>query len=538
MDTFILGLCVILIPLQALSLFLPSNQYTLASFIAISFIYWIFAKDRYKKNITKLKDILASLSSFQKTVILVFVAALIVNSLIPYSFYDADYYHFQNIKWNEQYAAVSGLANLEDRFGFNSNYLLLSSIFTFSFLFSEVYVLLQSLLFCLIFVWALARLFQSQYDIKYIIILSLMGILYFLCSLTFKTSDTDIIPTLCIFYFFIKVVLDPDSIVKNLLFPVVLLISLITYKFSTAFFSIVCLYIIIHLIKEKMYRKIIFISTACFLILLLWCTRNAIISGYLVYPIYYIDIFSFDWKVPKAILILQKVHITEWAYAVLRKTLASMATRGGINLMLCFTTLIMLLVLIIKKKKLNKNLLIVGGCSVFSILLSLINAPDFRFVNGFILGNMLILCVIIFEDKKSYFIKSGKYIAATFVLCIFAITMVTNELKGDASLLLKPQGASTAYSGVTEYPLGSVTILITDDPHYRTFYTLPCSTLEECLPFRANTGDKLQDLRTIEARGESLQDGFRTKKEYVDILNQDVDKYLSDYYKHKYNIVR
>lgn len=66
----------------------------------------------------------------------------------------------------------------------------------------------------------------------------------------------------------------------------------------------------------------------------------------------------------------------------------------------------------------------------------------------------------------------------------------------------------------------------------RTFDLLPAIEIDG-LPYTVYKGNKIQDIRTIEPRGETLQDGFRTKPEYAKIINDNVEKYKSDYYKYR-----
>ena len=47
----------------------------------------------------------------------------------------------------------------------------------------------------------------------------------------------------------------------------------------------------------------------------------------------------------------------------------------------------------------------------------------------------------------------------------------------------------------------------------------------------------MQGINTIEPRGHDIQDGFRTKKEFIDILNRNIDIYKEEsdrFHKKKY----
>lgn len=39
----------------------------------------------------------------------------------------------------------------------------------------------------------------------------------------------------------------------------------------------------------------------------------------------------------------------------------------------------------------------------------------------------------------------------------------------------------------------------------------------------------MQSIETVKPRGHDIQDGFRTKKEFIDILNRNIDIYKEEY---------
>ncbi len=81
LDTFFLGMCFILIPLQFTSLWLPSNHYILLAYIIICIAYWACNKERTKEQIRKITDLLNSLTLFQKILICIALLAVIFHSL-------------------------------------------------------------------------------------------------------------------------------------------------------------------------------------------------------------------------------------------------------------------------------------------------------------------------------------------------------------------------------------------------------------------------------------------------------------------------
>jgi hypothetical protein len=66
--------------------------------------------------------------------ILLFLAVFFVYLIIKPGHFDTYLYHMSSIQWIEQYRAVPGLANVQERLGFNSSIFVLSAGFSFYFL--------------------------------------------------------------------------------------------------------------------------------------------------------------------------------------------------------------------------------------------------------------------------------------------------------------------------------------------------------------------------------------------------------------------
>ncbi len=80
----------------------------------------------------------------------------------------------------------------------------------------------------------------------------------------------------------------------------------------------------------------------------------------------------------------------------------------------------------------------------------------------------------------------------------------------------------------TKYQLGGIPIYLLDDEYVRVFDFFP-ATSSKGLPFEPFIGYKIQSIKTIEPRGSSFQDGFRTKEEYINIINENVELYREKY---------
>ncbi|MDR1091208.1 MAG: hypothetical protein LBL79_09050 [Prevotella sp.] len=554
-DTFILGICFLSILLPITSLWLPSNHYILLACIIAVIIYWIKNRVRLKEFAGSVKNTLKSFTFLQKVLMGLAVLAVLLHMLFTDLFFDAGFYHLQNIRWNEEYPVVPGLANFEDRYGFNSNYLLLSAIFTFRFIFGETGYMLQTTLYVVILCWAMANLFRSGYDFRYIIILLLLLFVLTSGGYMLANTSTDIIPLLCIFYYIVKTVLRPDWLARQPLMAFLLPITLVAFKVSTALFCLISLAILVSLIKQKNRRVILFLLSASALTIVLWCVRNVIISGYLVYPIYSIDLFNVDWKVPEGTAFLQKAHIYNWAKYVFNVDYIYRITKVGffenplfffnsITNFALFLFITVSPVFVIRKMlknkdaaKADKTVYSVYLLSLLCIIFGMISAPDFRFVNGYIFGCTFLLITIMTSHRKPVR-QAGKYITAGIVSCMLILAVWWDVSKA-VNYRVKPNGENLkslmmfpvhpVYDlRIEEYSMGSFSIFLKvgDDP--RGFGLMPVAN-REGIPFDHYEGDKIQSVYTIEARGRRIQDGFRTKPEYIDIINKNTQRYIEEY---------
>lgn len=532
-DKLLLGLCFLIIPLSVWSLWLPSNQVFLFIVFALSISYWGICRKRFFDVSDSIAiSIKGAFSPFQSVLIVLFLLVSLYFFTWQQDVYDSAFYHFQNIRWNEEYAVVPGVANLDDRFGFNSNYFLLSAIFSFRFLLGEAIYPLQPLAVTVVGCWVLYELFISKYEVKRVIIL-LSYILLFWVSIYFLgNTSTDILPNFIVFYIIARIVLYPKLLKANCLIGIVLPVFLLTCKLSFFPIGLISIYLLYNLFKEKEYRVVSFACVAGLLILIPWLIRNVVISGYLIYPFYQIDLFSFDWKVPREVAIREANYIFDIGYYFFRIALrypgesardplfVNILTDIIYLLTLCSFALVSYLMLK-KRKEIENHIRLLYIIFLTSIVVWAFGGPDIRFVPG-------ILCTVFFtggilfcRKRKLYLPRISKGLLSVFVLgialwttscyCSFYLQIKEYNIHPLSHAMLKP------YSVIDQQKARGVDITHEFSPfainNEQIIWVSEGLPHDMILPASiASHYAKFIPLQCIEARGYEVQDGYRVKK--------------------------
>ena len=245
---------------------------------------------------------------------------------------DTSLYHAQTIHWIEEYRVVPGLGNLQGRLAFNSSWLLLNALFSFSFLGHYSFHTLSGL-----FVF-LAILFfaETAYKLleKEINLVNLSGTLFIPLSFyviggEIKSPGTDL-PAIILFWILFILVIkfaEFSESNKTLYFIITFLaVFAITIKLSLLPALLLVTYLVFIQRKRKQanWKTLNVFLTISIFVLLPWLIRNIILSGYLIFPFAEIDIFSFDWKIPlsrvegasKGILGFARLSNADWQKAI------------------------------------------------------------------------------------------------------------------------------------------------------------------------------------------------------------------------------
>lgn len=549
-DTFLIGMCFTLVPLSITSFWLPSNQYILLAYLIVSVVYWVVRRQHFLDWIREAKSGCSKLSPLQSLLYIIPVISLIIVIVWQVGVFDSLLYHQQNIRWNEEYAIVPGLGNLEHRFSFNSNYLLLSAVFSLRFLFAEAVYSIQVLILAIVICWIIKEIIQSGYEIRRIILLAVITGYIFTFGYSLTATSTDAIPNIVSFYLIARLLLHTNSLMRDKLLWVLVPISLLSFKLTIIPICLFSIYILVSLIREKKYYTSFVLAFIPFSIITLWLIRNVIISGYLIFPFYEIDLFSVDWKIPGFVAIEERDFILSCGIRILNDIFAELSnfqfSGDGVrqwlmNFLFIGPTILspfIVLHCLIRKKYLSKTIYSVYIVLILTIGIWYIGGPDPRFIGGALFAMLYYISFLLFSTyKEKLFPKAGLIFISAFAL-LMGYWAISRSIKFYNMFDLKtPKVSSRPVSNtlIRQYPYrellksaamytdkfdtyelenGNI-IYISKSPEIPDGRFVCFESPFPCTVLKTDELGKYQDISTIETRGLTLQSGFRPKADSV-----------------------
>jgi len=232
--------------------------------------------------------------------------------LLPPVNADSPGYHYATILWFEKYKVVPGLANVDGRLAYNSAAFIIQSAFAFTNVFGQSVYPLNGLLVTLLFLWIVYRILKAANIYKAIVYFLFLYLFNRVLLVNMSSPTSDVLLLVCLVYAIMQLF---DALLYKrsaayFLLPLVILLYAITAKLSAYPVLLLVPLILWHIRQEqKTFMVLMRISVIGVFIYLPWLCRNVILSGYLLYPVPFIDIFSFDWKAPKDLLLLDYTYI-------------------------------------------------------------------------------------------------------------------------------------------------------------------------------------------------------------------------------------
>lgn len=230
---------------------------------------------------------------------------------------DTYLYHAQAIRWIEEYGVVPGLGNLHNRFAYNSAFMPLQALFSFSWLFEQPLHSMNGFLGCFFVCYGVItnKLF-TQEDSRLSDFLKFVIVIYVCVNRNnISSPGTDLSAMLVTIYIFCKWSEYTEERERgSQSFGIVCLVAVwaATLKVSVVTSLLLVIYPAAVLIREKKWKIICKDIIGGVIIAVPWLIRNIIISGYILYPYSGIDLFGFDWKMPADILDYDRKEIIVW----------------------------------------------------------------------------------------------------------------------------------------------------------------------------------------------------------------------------------
>ncbi|MEI8247761.1 MAG: hypothetical protein WCI51_18135 [Lentisphaerota bacterium] len=322
---FWLGFAVILLLLQIWNLLLPVNW--VASCLLLPIGIWGFCRFLNPRKIFR-----NALNFPMLAILFLSLWWLVSNySMQMPDNVDSGLYHFNSVRWLNEYAIVPGLGNLHGRLAFNQSFFILPALLNFFPFFNKGYHLANALLLFML-------LAQGTYLLRNFILLKkidskssfflilFVPVLATLASWTYLTAapTPDMMAYLAgiiLIYHFLRFLenIPDDGGSSELGFIIILSAAAITVKLSAACVGAISVLTAIWLysrfapgsFRRKTGRIMLPLAFAM-LLGSVWITRGIIYSGYPVYPLALMPV-NVEWKVPEQMRRLELDNIERFA---------------------------------------------------------------------------------------------------------------------------------------------------------------------------------------------------------------------------------
>ncbi len=408
--------------------------------ILIINIFLIFKfKLRIKENLNAIvKSFNTFKTSYKILFFLFFLIVLAQSATKPYLL-DNESYYIQTIKWINEYGYVKGLANLHLFLGQNSTWHALQAGFNFSFI-SNYFNDINGFVFVLMGFLFIEKLNKTtlknqiqEYSLGFVLVFSL----FFMQFVNAPSPDLIIFlvtPYICYLFIlnFKSITISDFKIILSL----VLFLCLVKVTMLVLALLVVILFLKNYrLLKSGMLQYII-IST---LVLVLFLSKNFIISGYLFYPTHVFDILNVDWKLPKALLQLYEngtyqagmnnTDVSHLSFFEKIKYWIQIPKLHGL-----FNKIYLLLIFIFPcflaiKKNYRHPLLIIYILAILQFVIVWFNSPQYRFFFVFIIILALQIFTALFKTHKIgvYLIYVSVLLSAIPIFITIDLNTFTNN---------------------------------------------------------------------------------------------------------------
>jgi hypothetical protein len=297
----------------------------------------------------------------------------------------------------------------------------------------------------------------------------------------------------------------------------VIIVVLTLYVFTVKLYAvpvvILCLYLFYLQSKVKMWAEVWLQIGLGLIVVIPWIARNIILSGYLIYPFPYIDLFNVDWKLLYQYVIDEKLSTHGWAYLPgshwrelldmplsewIPKWLDQVHYPYRITVIATFLIMSVYIPIAVLRSSRQtgwtntREILYLIGC--IGVIYWFTNAPDPRYGWGFIFIAFIIPVAPLIEHIVIRFKASSR-------LCMLSIMILHILNHGYLSIHSLPKNVSIIFSTIPYQTEELKAKLVGDIVIYSPIKTDQCRYIP--LPCTPVVKDWLRP------RGDKLQSGFR-----------------------------
>lgn len=523
------GTLVLTIYLNVVSFFLPTDYKTLALPFIISTITLYNTNSKlWLKNIA-VNNFKLLWRGNHKIISLPLIIVVLLFAILPPYNTDSSGYHFLNIKWNEEFKIVPGLANLFCQFGYNSSFLVLSAAFSFTTLFGQSIYAINVVITLWFFCWLLKKYFHYN-DYAKLIWIVLLFIFLRQFPINLSSPSADSLASILVFYILFTILESSyDNLHQHWKYLFIMACFAVIIKLSTL--PLLLVGVIPFFLKRKNLTKRIkiFLNVLPFgvVIIIPWLIRNVVLTGYLIYPFPQLDIFSVDWKVPYDVAFADRLHISQATkmagdnllvvskmalYDWVPLWLPNLWVDNAANCILIIAGMFSPVLFIVFRKKILNQFSVLLACfiSYCGIIFWINTSPDIRFGYHFIIPALFFPLLYIAQQPRMNNLRfhyfGEKLYAVIFIAgCMHYAIIGYNYIKpySIADVIIKPLKSNEYFknnrleSFQFVYLNDSIKLFIHDAQHHSINAPLP-----SCSPYRNG----------IQLRGTNLQEGFRTQQ--------------------------
>ena len=458
----------------------------------------------------------------------IFIFILFYEAAGPTKINDSKLYHLAAINWIEQYPTVPGLANLYGQLGLHSAAFSVSALFILRGLFSQPILAVNLFFLILILYRSSKEAMRAMRDKNYgwvVFNFGFLFILFFQLKGFISSCSPDLLLTILIYYTFIVFINFKNEWLLNeqFIFLAVLTFTIPTIKISQIFAPL--LIFILAYNQKALLKKHFWLTTLGFfsIFIIPWLVKSVILSGYLIFPFYQLDLFNFDWEMPKfserdntlditsasSVLNLVKswarvpgqhyhkvlaMPVSEWIGLWFR----ALSSVSKLMILGAAFSPVGFLILRFKNAIIEKKIYQIYIFSYLNLIYWWLSAPDPRFAQANIIFCLLLPITFVFEQLKEPTKRVGVRVIFSlffgyliFTMFISAKNRVTIEQL--STTILRPTPLSISV-GKMENGVNFQYLVPTD---------FQCNdTPTPCTPFQNSH---------LEMRGKTLRDGFRMK---------------------------